>query len=290
MEDEIIIMCGIDELTKLFYKQHIIVWYDPHNKSKSKLKYLTELTTVSEVQVFQSWQEASNYIKKTQHLCQIISSGADGELFVKAISEESHVLFIYIFDENIDPLSEWVSANPKIASVETKFRSLQVKIHKNSLKIDFPAFAPVFNDTDTSHMNKLHFYLRGLIDFKNRDQAKRDLLTLASKIYIDKKNTEEFTDTYNEYNMNKILTWYAKESFLYKMVNNCLRIATSDSILYARLAIKDLESAIKDCFNSTVKPFNGLVYRGAYITDQEWDSLKTSQGKEIEMYGFFVYK
>ena len=288
VEEDIIISCKTDQLTKLFFKQNVIVWYDPRTKSKSRQERLAELSVISDVEVFHTWQEASDYIKKAQALCQVISSGKDSESFIEAISEEPNVLFIYIFGKDIDPESEWIKKSPKIASPETKFNRLYNKIRTNSIRLDFPAFAAVFNDSDTSHMNKLHFYLRGLTGFRNRDQAKKDFMAIVSQIYTDKKSKEdieEFTNNYNKYSMNDILTWYTKESFFYKMINNCLRIANSDSILYSRLVTKDLESAIKDYFNSTT-PFNGLLYRGAYVTDQEWNSLKANRGREIEMYGF----
>jgi len=65
-----------------------------------------------------------------------------------------------------------------------------------------------------------------------------------------------------------------------------LRIATSDSIQYCRLPLKDIEQAIKDQYQAKSKSFDGLLYRGAYLSQEEWSSLKENQDKEIEMHGF----
>jgi len=70
------------------------------------------------------------------------------------------------------------------------------------------------------------------------------------------------------------------------VINNCLRIATPDSIQYGRFPLKDMQKAIKDQYQGKSKYFNGLLYRGAYLSQDEWTSLKENVGREIEMHGF----
>ena len=70
------------------------------------------------------------------------------------------------------------------------------------------------------------------------------------------------------------------------MTNNCLRIATSDSIQYCRLVLKDLETAIKEQFQKKSKNFSGILYRGAWMSSQDWEKLKNNVGRDIEMHGF----
>ena len=184
---------------------------------------------------------------------------------------------------------------PKIVAVENDFEDLLKKINKtttewqrksSSLRVNFPAFAPIFNDYDKSENRYLGIYLTGLVNFKNRNQSKTDFLNLARAIYQDKTHIEDFSQNYNDYNMESILKWYTKESFLYKLTNNCLRIATSDSIQYCRLILKDLQTAIKERYELKDKDFSGLLHRGAYISAEEWSKLEQNRGKDIEMYGF----
>ena len=70
------------------------------------------------------------------------------------------------------------------------------------------------------------------------------------------------------------------------MTNNCLRIATSDSIQYCRFVLKDLEAAIKGQFQKKSKDFSGILYRGAFMSSQDWKKLKNNVGRDIEMHGF----
>ena len=239
--DDIIIACDVDELAKMFFKECIIIWYDPKSGSESSLERLKKLNANIEVKVFNDIEEAYQCVKTSSTMCQIITPNIDGEAFVKMISGASSILSIYVLCDKKNLETEWVKKYPKILMTGSNFTKLTTKMHNDSLKMDFPAFAPVFDDMDKTKTNKLHFYLTGFVHFYNDKQAKDDLLALAHKVYKDKQNMKEFTDTYTKYDMALILTWYTKQSFLYKMVNNCLRIASSDSILYTRLAIRDLE-------------------------------------------------
>jgi len=166
---------------------------------------------------------------------------------------------------------------------------LRKQNHKNQLNselsLTFPAFATQFDVLDKSHVYKVHQYLRGFVNFQNRKQAKEDFIKLARKFYENNEITE-FERDYNEYNREKILCWYTKDSPISRLLNNGLRNSTSDSILESRLILKDLERAIKEQYQKRSKNFHGLVYRGAFLSTNEWKKLERNVGKDIEMLGF----
>ena len=285
-EEDTIIICDRDELAKLFFRGLTIVWYNPDADSKETKDRIERLSEIGDVKVFSTWNKATEYILGSNTACQVISSGKDGEILFKTISKKKNVLSIYLYSKEDNMLTEWAKSNLQVTSIEEKFGNLLSKLHKDSLRSDFPAFAPVFDDADTTKMNKLHFFLKHYVDFRNRQQAKDDFLALARSVYRDTKNMNEFAAHYNEYDLTSIFTWYTRESFLYKVVNNCLRIASSDSILYVRLIIRDLELAIKELFQLKSRNYDGLLYRGAFLSNDEWSSLERNIGKEIEMFGF----
>ena len=292
-EKEIIIKCSIEEMMKGFFKDYVIVWHDPDVENHQQ--YIEQLTKFCEVATFTEWEKAKDYIQNTQTVCHVVTNG---ELLVKEIFEKENVSNIYVFCENKEENSDWIKNYPKISCVEKDIQKLINQIQQDllqwykkasSLKLNLPAFAPIFNDSDKSQMNNLHRYLKIIPNFKNREQAKEDLLNLSKVIYTDPNNQKliaDFEANYNGYNKEQILRWYTIESFLYKVTNNCLRIATSDSIQYCRLLLQDIEQAIKDQYQQKSKEFNGLLYRGAYMSEQEWSNLKDNQDKEIEMHGF----
>jgi len=77
--------------------------------------------------------------------------------------------------------SSWAKNYSKISCVETDVQSLVNKIQENllqwykkrsSLKLNLPAFAPIFNDSDKSQMNHLHRYLKVIPNFKFETKRK----------------------------------------------------------------------------------------------------------------------
>jgi len=297
-EEDIIIKCHIEEMAKHFFKEYVIVWHDPNVNSQENKKYLDQLKKFCKVKTFTEWENAANYISETKETCHVITSGTDGEVLVREINQRENVLNIYIFCLNIDYHSTWAKNYGKVSCIEILMKDVVRKIDENltewyknehSFRRNFPAFASIFNDYDKSSMNNLHRYLKVIPNFKNRSQAKSDFVALSKAIFLDQKDMlmiRRFERNYTHYNKKDILQWYTQESFLYKAVNNCLRIASSDSIQYCRFLLKDIETAIQEQYKKESKNFNGLLYRGAYLSEDEWSSLKANKGKEIEMHGF----
>jgi len=297
-DKDIIIKCGFGEMIKAFFKDYFIVWHDPNLNSQENQKYMDRLKKFCHVLTFTDWQKASLYIYEAKASCHAITSGANGEFLVKEISPSPTVAHIYVFCKSKDYHSNWAKNYPKISCVERDIENVLDKIQQNllkwykeasSLKLTLPAFAPIFNDSDKSQMNHLHYYLKVIPNFKNREQAKNDFVELSKGIYSDAENQKEITRFVNDssnYNKEKTLRWYSKDSFFFRVTNNCLRIATSDSIQYCRLPLKDVENAIKEQYQTKSKNFNGLLYRGAYLSEEEWSDLKANLNREIEMHGF----
>jgi len=296
-QDEIIIKCSLEKMAKAFFKDYEIIWHDPNVNSQENQQYMAQLEKLCKVQAFTEWKDAENYIKAAKTVCHVITSGTNGELLVKEIFSSANVPNVFTFCRNEEYHLNWTQNYQKVLCTETKIEDVIAQIQKNllewqkqtsSLKFDLPAFAPIFDDRDKSQMNHLHFYLKVIPHFKNWKQAKEDFVNLSKRVYSDKKNEkliEDFEHTYNEYNKEAILKWYTQQSFLYKVINNCLRIATSDSIQWSRLLLKDLEEAIKAQYETKSKNFSGLLYRAAYLSEKEWSSLKANMNKEIEMHG-----
>jgi len=137
-------------------------------------------------------------------------------------------------------------------------------------------------------MNKLqsvHSCLSGYQNFNDREQAKKDFHMISDEFTIDLKK-DDFKNEYNEYNKTAILKWYTNQSYIYRLINNSLRIALNDAILYCRFVITDLQAAIKEVYEEKSFKFSGKLYRGACLSEEEWIQLKTNTGKVIEWHGF----
>jgi len=293
---DIIVVCNVKELAQNFVQDYFIVWYHPQIHSQANSNNLEALRKDYDVKAFDDWKKACEFIKGTKTFCYLITSDLNGEKLVKEVANESSVPSVYVFvTDNMNDECLWKDNYPKVFCVEKDFQILLSKIDDSLVKSyrevsyqrhDLPSFAPIFDDDDTTTLNYLHLYLKGHVSFEERDRAKKDFLNISKMRVTDKKNIIEFQDTYNDYDMKSILGWYTRQSFLYKTTNNCLRVATYDSILYSRLILRDVEEAIKEQYHKKSKNYNGLLYRGTYLSDQEWINLQSNIGKDIEMHGF----
>jgi len=52
IEKEIIIKCSVEEMTKAFFKDYVIVWHDPNVKREENQQYITQLKKFCEVFTF----------------------------------------------------------------------------------------------------------------------------------------------------------------------------------------------------------------------------------------------
>ena len=287
-EEEVVVMRDAKEMAEQFREEFRIFWCDPDSCLKSK-EALVNKFDIEEKNIYINLEELlkklENYSDLPYHL--ILSGQSKIEMIVDKIDDFKDLLCVYVYDG--PPLVINGKKARKIKMEKTLEELIPIIIEgvRTNLKYKntFPAFATQFDGWDKSHINKVHYYLRGFINFKNRRQAKGDFINLAKRIYQSKKLLE-FEHEYFEYNKEQILKWYAAQSPIYKLINNCLRISTSDSILYCRFILKDMERAIREEYQQQSKKYNGVVHRGAYISKAEFEKLERNVGKEIEMYGF----
>jgi len=90
--EEIIIKCSLEEMLKSFFKDYVIVWHQPGLDPQENQQYMVQLKKFCEIFTFTEWQKASSFIKETDKVCHVMTSGTNGELLVKEISQSPHLL------------------------------------------------------------------------------------------------------------------------------------------------------------------------------------------------------
>ena len=290
-EEEVMMMCDLKDMAKEFRQEFLIIWYDPDVNFEAKKKLENEIEIrIEESNIYVDFGELYQRVKSYSGIPYflILSRADKTEKIIKEIDSLKDLLGLYVYCGSGQKLS---LAHDKVEIQETLDKLIpRIKEGfrtKSKLVNTFPAFATNFDALDKSHIFYIHYYLRGLINFENRKQAKGDFIKLARKVYQDQdKALDRFENGYENFHRQDILKWYTRDSPIYKLINNCLRLSSSDSILYCRFALKDMERAIREHYREESKDFNGVVYRGAYISKEEWEKLERNIGEEIEMYGF----
>ena len=292
---EMMIMCNVSEIFQMLLKKSVIIWHDPNVNSPENIVYINQLQDIIEVIPFTDSTEAALYVMNLEIPCQLLTSGANGFEFIQATVNNPNVMAAYIFCRSPEIHVQWALNFPKIRCIVDEFEDLKPQIQlamsswykkSPSLRRELPHFSPIFFETDTYTKNNMFFYFKGFLNFSNREQAKQDFLRLAKLLVEDEEDLKKFENDYNAYDMKLIFNLYTQMSSLYILTKNCLHIASADSILYARLIIRDLETAIKEYYHEKSKDFNGTLYLADYISNEKWSEFEANTGKEIEAFSF----
>ena len=271
--------------------QNMIIWHDPNVNSEENENYCDVLGSICEYKTFDDWKEAAKEIKQSTIQCHVLTSGTNGEELVKEIASLKQVAAVYVFCLNMEYHSSWAKRFSKVNLVDDVLENVLNKMNinmqklfrqKSLLRASFPRF--FIEDAEDRKVWKvwkyLNLYIQGFTNPKNRSENEEEFLALARQVDENFSHCLLFKNSYKKYDRKVILKKYNEE--LYKIINSCLRIGTPEAVQPCQYILKDLELAIRE----ESQNYSGLVYKGVFLSSDEWQELKENIGKEIELYGF----
>ncbi|CAF5173418.1 unnamed protein product, partial [Rotaria magnacalcarata] len=125
--------------------------------------------------------------------------------------------------------------------------------------------------------------------FPRIEEAKQEMIETCRQYYHG--NTKELTlinQFESEYEAEEAIYWYAKQSFIFKLINKAFRSQDIYILYKLRYFISDLSECLrrehKKILLSNKEFFT--VYRGGKLDIEEFNKLKENQGKLISMNGY----
>ncbi|CAF1380553.1 unnamed protein product [Adineta steineri] len=122
-----------------------------------------------------------------------------------------------------------------------------------------------------------------LLRMQSTSTDKNDFISFCQKKYHNDvytlKMIKEFQNTYSS---DYAISWYTRETFVYRLLNQSLRIQDIDCLFAFRFLIRDIEQQLQQyqC------PSCVCLYRGQLMSKDELEILKQSKGKLISMNSF----
>jgi tetratricopeptide (TPR) repeat protein len=115
------------------------------------------------------------------------------------------------------------------------------------------------------------------MDDKNEfiDLCKRELNNDKTELKI----LYEFKENYSS---DQALWWYTRETFIYQILNQTLRLQDIDFLFFFRFFIFDIEKQLE--LNQCLAPIR--VYRGQYMSNEELNKIKSSVGQFLSTNSF----
>ena len=233
----------------------------------------------------------------TQDRLILIVSGRCGRQLVPQIHHLRQVssIYVYCMDKKANEL--WAKDFIKIKSVIVQLKDLLYVIkqdQKSQIKIEEPLSINIFKtgtnkaDQSTTGLNGNFVHSLLLIDvlirMKSIESDKQQLIQLCQKEYENNQKELEFVREFeNDYQADKALWWYTRQSFLYRMLNKALRVQNIDLLFLLRFVIGDIYQQLKQYqHQSSIR-----VYRGQVMSIDELNTLQQSIDNLISINSFF---
>jgi hypothetical protein len=252
------------------------VKYKLYNSSALFMAEIEQMTKTTEVIVIISGQLAETTIPR---------------LTVSLLRELSS---IFIFCQNYDDHKYFLKKCRKISDICTDHQSLEEAIRH---EIHPPANAviqarnlkPMFilkEDPEGFLLYQLNIELLKHYRWttNNREKMLDECMNYYSKNRMKKREIRRFKA---EYESDKAIQWYTKDSFLYRLVNKALRSLDMEEINIFRPYIKDLCKQLEQLYNQQRSDRSLIVYRGhAHMPIHHLGKIKNNIGSLVSFNGF----
>ncbi|CAF3122768.1 unnamed protein product [Rotaria sp. Silwood2] len=236
----------------------------------------------------------------------IIVSNIFGEKVIPLIHELPYIQAIYIYCGDQKKAEAWTQPYSKISGIFTKRPALLDKIRKDVDVCDTDEDLPmsVFHLTERENTlqelteesatfmwyRSIMIVLRLMARYGN---AKTEMIAACRTNYHDNESVKKNIDHFEKnYSPTKAFEWYTCDSFVYRLLNQALRIQDIDIIFKFRFFINDLHNQIEQHYHQYLDIYSSImnhhlrVYRGQRLSLTELDVLKRSVHGLISMNSF----
>ncbi|CAF0812822.1 unnamed protein product [Adineta steineri] len=231
----------------------------------------------------------------------VIASDSLGQDLVSEIHDMSQLDTIYIFCDNKSRHEEWTQNWTKIKGVHTNMKqicqALQLAVKQcdqDTIAVSFLTINELASTEDLSELEPNFIYTQIckeiLLDIKYGYKAIQNLATCCREVFTG--NSVELiviNEFERDYHPQKAIWWYTRECFIYKMLNQALRIMDADIIINMGFFLHDVHQQIQQLYEQQVSRYGGkpfIVYRGQGLMKSDFEKLQKTKGGLISFNNF----
>ncbi|CAF1478908.1 unnamed protein product [Adineta steineri] len=276
-----------------------IIWLDANVNVKDTRETEQKLRSIiNHIKKFQDIKQCQQYIEQRSEEDRLILlvNGQFGREIVPYIHQLRQLISIYVYCMDKKNNEQWTYNFTKIKSVVVDLNGLVTQIttdHKIQKKVEEPLSINIFTTNigagkSTTGVNGQFVFSQILVDcllqLKSSEIDKIELINLCQNEY-DGNYTElnNLLEFQQDYSPNKVLWWYTKESFFYKILNTALRTQNIHMIFLFRSFIYDIYRQLQKYQSKKVV----RVYRCQLMSNDELNNLKQNIDQFISVNSFF---
>ncbi|CAF1299652.1 unnamed protein product [Adineta steineri] len=267
----------------------LLIWLDNNiNENNADcsntIKQLKRI--VNNINTFTDGDQCVEFIQTITNnkVCMIVS-GSLGRHIVPRVHDMSQVDTIFIFCNNREWHKQWAKEWPKIKGVFTDITSIcdalkqaSLQCEQNATSISFVASNKKLDQLDPSFMYS-QILKEILLTINFEDKHMKEFIIYCRDVYEDDehelKNVNQLQTTYK----NKIpIWWYTWDAFLYRMLNQALRLMDIDIIL--RMGLHSEQ------FDDHQLGTTFTVYRGQGLSQEDFTEMTKTKGGLLSFNNF----
>ncbi|CAF0831567.1 unnamed protein product, partial [Didymodactylos carnosus] len=269
------------------YETFTLVWLDINNSTDEHFQLQQKLgLNFNYFRIFILVEECEQYLRQQDENQQIslIVSGSHGRRLVPLVHNLKQITAIYIYCMNKSDNEKWSRPFEKVLAVITDSDELIKRVcqdQEEREKIE------ELTMTSMKITNKLssestdficsQLWLEILLRMKQTEYDKQVFIEFCKEIYAENSIQTEIIRKFEQtYSSEQALSWYTKDTFLYKMLNKALRTNNIQTLFLFRFFITDLCQQLKQ-IHQQQKPVV-KVYCGKLLTIERINTMYASIG------------
>ncbi|CAF1475081.1 unnamed protein product [Adineta steineri] len=229
-------------------------------------------------------------------VCMIVS-GSLGKYIVPRVHNVPQVDTIFIFCNNHEWDKQWAKEWPKIKGVFTDITSIcealkqtAYQCEQNAISISFVASNKELDQLDPSFMYT-QILKEILLTINFEDKHFKEFIIYCREVYEDNENdSKNVNQLQATYKNNIPIWWYTWDAFLYRMLNQALRLMDVDIIIRMGFFINDLHRDIQRLHSVQLdSPASGrtfTVYRGQGLSKVDFTEMTETKGGLLSFNNF----
>lgn len=285
----------------------IIVWLDvkidPINSQAAIIKQLQTIS--SYVETFDNPDACLDFMANlsNERVLFIVSDSVD--LCVRATIQSLYVVMaMYIWSSLTNSTDEHGSSSTrKVKGIYVDMNELVERIKYDLHRIEHNLIEfnilnksdisePRSKDIDHQEYRFMHIQLLKDIFSKFQDNNTSEFAAYCKKIYVGE--SAQILNMINEferdYEADKAIWWYTRETFLYKLLNKALRTEHVETLYHMRTFIRHLNQQLTHLCPMGDPNQSGSIltlYRGQRMSIAEFEKLKNNEGGLLSVTNFF---
>ncbi|CAF1321355.1 unnamed protein product [Didymodactylos carnosus] len=275
-----------------------IVWLDVDRIHENKNDYFDTKTRLRQcnhyMEIYNDTNECCHGINNNENVLLIVP-GSICEIFIPQIVDLKQIVFIYILYLNQDSSDTCQLKDiPKLRGVFPNKNQLIEKL-KQDIKSYSKSLIPIsiINEKSIRALNKEYtmfmwtqLLLNVLIQIPQTNHEKMIMLNECRSYYAEDQYQLNLIDEFEKnYNADLAISWYTRDSFVYKQLNKALRTQDIDVIFKYRFIITDIYKQLKKLYNESVLSLEEtlVVYRGQSMSCNDLEKIKNNINGLISM-------